>query len=262
MEAPILRLASEIEALARAQARASPPPRGLPFLALEHPSGTSYHLLDALSTHGIFRKYERVLDLGAGLGGSSRWLAARLGCEVVGTTADAAEAAAGTLLTRRAQLAGQVRLLPAASDALPVRARYFTHVWMLETLPRAPNAIAALTEAHRALRPGGCLALQELVRADRAEQAWVPGWRLVTAAERIAALGAVGFVELVVRDRTAEATERSPRLLAVRAQLMRRLRTLAAHDAGLARIVGERQAVVEALAGGALRLIQVTAKRA
>src|SRR5213593_5236388 len=101
MTAPVARLAALVQELARARAAAAPAPRALPYLGLEHASGTGFHLLDALSTRGIFRKYELVLDLAAGLGGTSRWLAARLGCEVVGTTATVAEAAAGHALTRR-----------------------------------------------------------------------------------------------------------------------------------------------------------------
>jgi len=60
------------------RARALPAPRGLPYLGLEHASGTNLNLLHALSTRGIFRKYELVLDVEAGLGGTSRWLAQRL----------------------------------------------------------------------------------------------------------------------------------------------------------------------------------------
>src|SRR5207249_7938892 len=112
-EAPVARLAAAIETLARAHKAAAPLPRGLPYLGLEHASGTGFHLLDALAARGIFRKYEFVLDLGAGLGGTSRWLATRLGCEVVGISATLSDAVAGTSLTRRARLSSQVRLVPA-----------------------------------------------------------------------------------------------------------------------------------------------------
>src|SRR3954469_6216318 len=113
MTAPVARLAALVQELARARAAASPPPRALPYFGLEHASGTGFHLLDALSTRGIFRKYELVLDVGGGLGGTSRWLAMRLGCEAVGTTRDADTAAAGDALTRRARLTTQVRVVVA-----------------------------------------------------------------------------------------------------------------------------------------------------
>ena len=162
--------------LVRGLTASTPPPRGLPYLGLEHASGTGFHLLDALSARGIFRKYELVLDVGAGLGGRARWLATRFGCEVVGATLTVEEAAGGTQLGRRSGLRAQVRLLPAAPQALPFRAARFTHVWLVESLSRLPDAQAALAEAYRVVRPGGWLAVQDLFRTGRA-RAEVPGWR-------------------------------------------------------------------------------------
>src|SRR5262245_42245367 len=123
------RLATAIDELVREHRATSPPPRGLPYLGLESVTGTAFHLLDALAARGIFRKYELVLDLGAGLGATSRWLAARLGCEVVGTTADETEAAAAWRLTRGAGVAAQVRHVAAHPAALPFTAGRYTHVW-------------------------------------------------------------------------------------------------------------------------------------
>src|SRR5581483_11146226 len=130
-------------------------------------------------------------------------------------------------------LAGQVRLLPAAPHALPVRERHFTHVWMIETLPRCRDPAAVLAETLRALRPGGTFALQDLV----------PG-------ERVSALRKAGFVEIVVHDRTSEAAERSPRVVAVRAELARRLDREAKRDPRLARLVADRAALARAVADG------------
>ena len=256
-EAPVARLATAIETLVRAHRAAAPPPRGLPYLGLEHASGTGVHLLDGLAARGIFRKYEFVLDLGAGLGGTARWLAARLGCEVVGSAASHAEAEAGESLTRRAGLSAQVRLVPADAAALPFRAAHFTHVWILETLPRLPDPLAALREAHRVLRPGGTVAIQDLVQPARARGTDVPGWALATAAERAAALEHLGFIQLALSDRTAEASERSAQVLAARDRLLARLR----HDPRCRELVREREALTRALGEGALRVVQIVARR-
>src|SRR5262245_33504535 len=159
----VTRLGALVDELARAHRATSPPPRGLPYLALEHASGTGLHLLDALAARGIFRKYELVLELGAGLGAASRWLAARRGCQVGGTSVDAAAAAVAAGLTRRAGLATQVQFVPAALHGLPFRAGRFTHVWVVESLARFPDVDATLAEAYRVVRRGGTLAMQELV---------------------------------------------------------------------------------------------------
>jgi len=251
MTVPVARLAALVQELARARAAASPAPRALPYLGLEHASGTGFHLLDALSTRGIFRKYESVLDLGSGLGGTTRWLAMRLGCEAVGTTVDVAEAAAAGELTRRAGLAAHVRAVPAAPARLPFRAGCFTHVWIVEALPRLGDAAAALAEAFRVVRPGGTLAVQDLV-ADR--RVAVPGWSF--SALDVATLARAGFVDVVVRDRTAEAAEPSAQVQAARAELMQR-----AGDAGLDALVEERRALAAALTAGRLRVVQILARR-
>jgi SAM-dependent methyltransferase len=252
-------LAALIHEAVRTHAASAPPPRGLPYLGLEHASGTGLHLLDGLSTRGIFRKYELVLDLGAGLGGSSRWLAARLGCEVVATTTDAAEARAAAELTRRARLTAQVRALAAREASLPFRDGTFTHVWILEALPRLADPAAALAESHRVVRRGGTLAVQDLVVAGDGEATLVPGWDFACAAERIDALRAAGFVDIEVRERTAEAAERAVQVLAAREGLERSLR---AAGPDLARVGREREALGRLLAAGRLRVVQLLARRA
>ncbi len=251
-DVPAARLAAVIQELVRAHAASAPVPRALPYLGLEHRSGTGFHLLDALAARGIFRKYEHVLDLGAGLGGTSRWLAARLGCEVVGTAASAAEAAAGSELTRRARLGAQVRLVPAAEHALPFRAGCFTHVWILEVLPRLAHPEASLAEAVRVLRRGGTIAVQELVAA---RDVAVPGWRF--AHDAAAALRQAGLVDLEVRDGTLEVEERSSQVVAARARLLARLRG----ESRLAGVLAEREALAHGLAVGALRVVQILARR-
>jgi SAM-dependent methyltransferase len=250
-------LAALIDELSRAHRASSPAPRGLPYLGLEHASGTGLHLLDALAARGIFRKYELVLDLGAGLGATSRWLATRLGCNVVGTAADLSETVAGRELTGRAGLAGQVSLIPADPGVLPFRSGSFTHVWIVETLARVADPHAALAEARRVLRHGGTLAVQELVTAEPTRGVRIPGWRPTTAAARAAAVRDAGFVDLEIRDRTEESTERSAPVLAARARLHQRL----AEEPALAAVAGERQSLASALGAGLLRVVQFLARR-
>ena len=241
----VRRLAELIQELARELTAGTPPPRGLPYLGLEHTSGTGSHLLDALSTHGIFRKYESVVELGAGLGGSARCLAARLGCEVVAVNTTAAEAEAAGMLNRRTGVRLQVRFAAAHLGALPFRPARFTHVWIVETLEAAADPDAVLAEAFRVVRPGGHLAVQQLVGPERGEG---------VCAEAIAA---AGFVEVDVRDVTADAGERSPRVAAAREHLLERA---SAHPE-LAATVRERRAVADAIGAGHLRVIQLFARR-
>jgi len=252
------RLAAMIEDLTRRLTAAAPAPRGLPYLGLERPSGSGVQLLEALSAHGIFRKYELVLDLGGGLGSTARWLAGRLGCTAVATTDDAAVAAGGRALTRRASLSGHVHHVCAEPGALPFGNARFTHVWFVETLPRMRDVPAALAEAWRVVRPGGYLAMQDLIVSDAARAPVVVGWRFATVDARRDALGRAGFVDLALRS-VADAVERSARIGAARARLQARLE--AGDDDELRRLSQERTTLAAALADGRLELVQLVARR-
>ena len=148
-----------ISEVSRQLARSVPAPRGTPYFGLDVGEAYDLHALDALSTRGIFRKYEFALDLGAGLGGRTRWLAARLGCRAIGLEARPAAVAAAALLNRRAHVDDHVGFQTGALDCLPLRERVFTHVWMLDAPPAACTAVH-LAEAFRVLRRGGYFVLQ------------------------------------------------------------------------------------------------------
>ena len=92
-------------------------------------------------------------------------------------------------------------------------------------------------------------------------QVAVPGWRLADEASRAAALRHAGFVELEVRDVSGEAAERSARVQAARAQLLRRLREDAGRQPALAEVIAQREALAHGLARGMLRVVQFTARR-
>jgi len=248
-------LAAIIEDAARRLTAAAPAPRGLPYLALESASGTGTHLLDALSAHGIFRKYELVLDLAGGLGATGRWLAGRLGCSAVVTAEHAADARAGAALTRRARLRTRVHHVRAGSVALPFPDARFTHAWIIETLPRLPDVPAALAEVFRVVRPGGHLAVQDLVGSSDTAPA-LRGWRTTTLDARCDAIHAAGFVDLATREMD-DAGERSARLVAARAHLQAQL----AAAPTLVEVAQERGAVASALEQRRLHVVQLVARR-
>ncbi len=234
----------------------SPPPPGLPYLALEYASGTATHLLDGLSTHGIFRKYEQVLDLAGGLGATGRWLAGRRGCTVVVTAADASDATGGVALTRRAGLRGRVHHVRTSAHALPFAAARFTHAWLVETLPRLAEVPAVLAEAWRVVRPGGHVAVQDLVHHQGRPAPRLTGWRFTTAAARREALAPAGFVDIEMRA-VSEVGEDSASVVAARSELQTRL----AAAPELAALAMERAALAAALADGPLRVVQLFARR-
>ena len=238
--------------IVRAAGAVAPPPRGVPFLSLDHPTGTPLALVEDLATRGIFRKYEHVLDLGGGLGAATRYMTTRLGCTATATARTCDEAAAGRVLTERARLEWQVHHAVADPVKLPFATAAFTHVWVLETLPTLGASTRVLVEAHRVLRPGGHLAVQEI--ALRTDDPTLACRGFVDAGVRQRELVAAGFVEIARRDVDVG-----------------RQTTTSRHDAGWTRLaarlgashpfVQARQLVAEALASGRAGITQLTARR-
>ena len=154
-----LKLAATIVDVARELARTLPPPRGTPFFFLDSDAPYDPRVLDALCERGIFRKYEFALDIGSGLGGRARWLAARSACRIIGVDPRLPMVAAAAMLNRRARMDGQVRFQVGHPECLPLRDKVFTHVWLVD-VPYDTTIADTYAEVLRVLRPGGHFAMQ------------------------------------------------------------------------------------------------------
>jgi len=250
-----------IAVAARDHARTSPPPRGAPFFGLDHRSGSAVGLLGALASHGIFRKYERVLDLSAHLGMSSRWLATMLGCTAVATAASVTEARAGSALTRAAALEEHVHHVAADPAALPFADAGFTHVWSVEAFAFLADPAPAIAEARRVLRPGGHLAVQELVCTPGAAGPAIAGATFRSAEAWARLLTRAGFVDLAMRDMSAQARETAALLTTARARLEETLDAAARREAALVTATRQRAALSACLASRSLGLVQILVRR-
>lgn len=160
-------LAEAIIATSRDLARVLPPPREEPYFALDCGVPFDLRVLDAFCSRGIFRKYEFALEVGSGLGGRARWLAARSGCRIVGVDPLPSMVAAAARLNGRTGMAHQVGFQVGNPEQLPLQDRLFTHAWIV-AVGGEPAWPGCLREAFRVLRPGAHLALQTgiTVRAE------------------------------------------------------------------------------------------------
>jgi ubiquinone/menaquinone biosynthesis C-methylase UbiE len=110
------------------------------------------------------RPEDRVLDVGGGLGGAARTLASGIGCHV--TVLDLTEefCRAGAELTRHTGLADRVSFQHASAVDMPFDAERFDVAWTQHSSMNIEDKPRLYAEIHRVLRPGGRLAIHEIVQ--------------------------------------------------------------------------------------------------
>jgi sarcosine/dimethylglycine N-methyltransferase len=99
-----------------------------------------------------------VVDVGAGLGGPARFLAARFGARVTAVEPTARFRDACAELNRRVGLADAIRTLDGTATSLPVGDASMDVVWMQAVAISVADKRAMGEELRRVLRPGGRLA--------------------------------------------------------------------------------------------------------
>jgi sarcosine/dimethylglycine N-methyltransferase len=147
------------------------------------------------------REGERVLDVGAGIGGPTRTLARHFGAAAVGLEPTDRFRALAAELNRRSGLADRIELVAGRAEQLPFDDGSFDLVLNQALWPSVADKPALLAEAHRVLAPGGRLAVFEIVVGPEPGPLGFPlPWgdgpaesHLVSAAEGRALAEAAGF---------------------------------------------------------------------
>ncbi len=128
---------------------------------------------------------ERVLDVGAGIGGPARYLAARFGARVTAVDATPRFCRAAEMLTRGAGLGSQVEVVCADALALPFADGAFDLAWTQAVSQNIADKRRFIAELSRVVRPGGRVALFEVAAgpggplqlpvpwADTDDQSWL-----------------------------------------------------------------------------------------
>jgi SAM-dependent methyltransferase len=104
----------------------------------------------------------RVLDLGCGIGGPARTLAAEFGCEVTGLDVIEEYCLTAESLTRRVGLDNRVRFRHGAATEMPFEPESFDRVWSQHTTMNIEDKPRLLAEIHRVLRSGGRFVFHEV----------------------------------------------------------------------------------------------------
>jgi tocopherol O-methyltransferase len=101
----------------------------------------------------------RILDLGCGIGGSSLYLAEKLGAQVTGISLSPVQIKRARERALNQGLANQVTFEVANALEMPFADQSFDWVWSLESGEHMPDKAKFLQECYRVLKPGGRLIL-------------------------------------------------------------------------------------------------------
>lgn len=153
---------------------------------------------------------QRVLDLGCGVGGPARTLAAEFDCEVTGIDLTRAFIAAAERLTARVGLASSCRFELGSATGLPFANESFDVVWSQNVLMNVADKARCFAEVARVLKPGGRFAFEAVLAGDGRAIHLPTFWasraelnHLVTRHELAALLAGAGLVEQALEDTTA-----------------------------------------------------------
>ena len=150
---------------------------------------------------------ERVLDVGAGLAGPARLLAAERGCRVDCLERSADYCAGALLLNRLTGLDERIAVHSGSALELPFPDAAFDVVWMQNVGMNIADKRTLYAEIFRVLKPGGRFAFQEMAAGNLPPSYFPLPWAsdptdsfLVSAEEMEAMLRESGFVVELFED--------------------------------------------------------------
>jgi tocopherol O-methyltransferase len=125
----------------------------------ETPEAAQVQLTARLAERAAVPAGARVLDVGCGFGGSSRWLARHRDCRVTGITISPVQAKRASKLARVEGLGDMVRFLIHDANQLDFPPDSFDVVWIIECSEHLEDKARFIDACASLLRPGGSLAL-------------------------------------------------------------------------------------------------------
>lgn len=155
-----------------------------------------------------------VIDIGSGVGGPARTLAAEYGCSVIGVDLVEEYCRTAEAFTDRLGLSDRVRFQQANALDLPFEDASFDVVWLQHMTMNIADKQRLIEEARRVLRPGGRLALHEICAGPGGDTIFPVPWAshaglsfLIAPTELQELLSSNGFDKVAWRDVTSESLD-------------------------------------------------------
>jgi ubiquinone/menaquinone biosynthesis C-methylase UbiE len=209
---------------------------------------------------------ERLLDIGSGIGGPARWIAAKCGVHVTGVDLTPEFCAAAQALNQACGMTDLVTIIEGSALNLPVPDAAFDRAYSQNVIMNIADKPRFYREAFRALRPGGVLALSNICAGEAGEPHFPVPWAatsdtsfLATVEQTRADLTAAGF-EIVSFEDTTE-THQAAALREMARLESAELPALSPHLIMGERLREMRRNSVRGQAEGRVRTVEVLARK-
>lgn len=178
-----------------------------------------FHIGGAAATQALLDKLDitadkDVLDIGSGIGGPVRMVAARFGCRVTGIDLTPAFVETARALSLMSGASDRIRFEVGSATDLPLPDDSFDLALLLHVGMNIPDKPALFREARRVLRSGGTFAVYEVMRTGDGALAFPVPWAetedlsaLELASAYRDAAGAAGFTLVEEENRSEVALE-------------------------------------------------------
>jgi SAM-dependent methyltransferase len=154
----------------------------------------------------------RVLDIGSGIGGTSRCLAKEFGCRVTGIDLTDEYCQVASMLTAKVGLDELIDYRQGDATNLPFEDNEFDVVWTAHVAMNIPDKRQLYSEMYRVLKPGGTLVIYDVLAGTSGPVLFPVPWArtpdtsfLVSPEELRQLLQDAGFTVSDWKDTTAEA---------------------------------------------------------
>jgi len=154
----------------------------------------------------------KILDVGCGLGGPARFLAATFGCHVTGVDLSQPFVEVASKLNERCGLRDLVTCQAADALNLPFPAEHFNVAWTQHVAMNVANRTKFYEEIHRVLTPHGRLAFYDVLAGDGRPLIFPVPWAQQPSTSFLLTLDATrevlrnaGFHEVYCADKTEQA---------------------------------------------------------
>lgn len=152
---------------------------------------------------------QHVLDVGCGIGGTTRYIAGHIGCQVTGIDLTPEYISAAKNLTELTNLDDKVSFKVASALAMPFDNETFDAAITIHVAMNIPERVAFYSEIARVMKPGTTLCIFDVMKKNDESLAFPVPWalsqetsHLTTPEEMRTLLVEAGFEIVEIEDRT------------------------------------------------------------